>query len=111
MRALDGNMMLMRVFVSENDSHNGKPLYTELVEMLRREGIAGATVLRGVMGYGANSVLHAGDPFRLGQGMPLCIEVVDSEEHLNRILPKLDAMVIEGLMTMERVRVIKYAPF
>ena len=111
MRALDGNMMLMRVFICEDDSHNGRPLYSEIVEMLRREGIAGATVLRGVLGYGANSIIHAGDPFKLGSGMPLCVEVVDSEDHLNRILPKLDAMVIEGLMTMERVRVIKYAPF
>ncbi|MDQ3023561.1 MAG: DUF190 domain-containing protein [bacterium] len=111
MRTLDGTMMLMRIFVSEDDSHNGKPLYTELVDMLRKEGIAGATVLRGVLGYGANSVLHTGDPFKLGTGMPLCIEVVDSEDHLNRILPKLDAMVLEGLMTLERVRVIKYAPF
>ena len=111
MRSLDGDMMLMRVFVSEDDTHNDRPLYTAIVEMLRREGIAGCTVLRGVMGYGAHSVIHAGDPFRLGTGLPLCIEVVDTEEHLNRVLPKLDAMVIEGLMTMERVRVIKYAPF
>ena len=111
MRTLDGDMMLMRIFVCEDDSHNGKPLYSEIVEMLRREGIAGATVLRGILGYGAHSVIHSGDPFRLGTGMPLCVEVVDTEEHLKRILPKLDAMVIEGLMTLERVRVIKYAPF
>jgi PII-like signaling protein len=104
-------MMLMRIFVSEDDSHNGHPLYTAIVEMLRHEGIAGATVLRGVMGYGANSVIHSGEPFKLGTGMPLCVEVVDTEEHLKRVLPKLDAMVIEGLMTLERVRVIKYAPF
>ena len=111
MRVLEGHLMLMRIYIGETDTYGGHPLYISIVEVLRREGIAGATVLKGVMGYGANSVLHSGDPFRLGQGMPLCVEVVDSEEHLNAVLPKLDHMVGEGLITMERVRVIKYAPF
>jgi uncharacterized protein len=110
-RTLDGNMTLMRIFISEDDEFNGRPLYTGIVEMLRREGVAGATVLRGLMGYGANSIVHTGDPFRLGTGMPLCVEVVDSDEHINKVLPKLDSMVREGLITMEKVRVIKYAPF
>jgi PII-like signaling protein len=111
MRVLDGPMTLMRIFVGETDNYHGQPLYCGIVELLRREGIAGATVLKGIMGYGASSVIHSADPLRLGQGLPVCVEVVDSDEHLNAVLPKLDGMVSEGMITMEKVRVIKYAPF
>jgi PII-like signaling protein len=109
-RTLDGHMTLMRIFIAENDMHGGKPLYEAIVETLRREGIAGATVLRGVLGYGASSVMHGVDA-KHPHDLPLCVEVVDSDEHINRILPKLDNMVAQGLITMEKVRVIRYAPF
>jgi PII-like signaling protein len=111
MRTLDGQMCLMRIFIGENDQHAGKPLHEALVETLRREGIAGATVLRGVLGYGASSVLHDGKSPKHVSDLPLCVEVVDSDDHISRILPKLDNMVTQGLITMEKVRVIRYAPF
>jgi PII-like signaling protein len=112
MRVLEGQLTLMRIFIGEQDKWHDKPLCTSLVEMLRREGIAGATVIKGEMGYGAHSIIHSKeDPLRLGAGLPLVVEVVDSDDHLRRILPQLDQMVSEGLITMEKVQVIKYAPF
>lgn len=109
MRVLDGEQILMRIFIGEHDRVDGKPLYQELVELLRSESIAGATVLRGVMGFGAKSHLHTANLLRLSSDLPIVIEVVDSEENLDRVLPRLDALVTEGLITMERVRVLKYA--
>lgn len=111
MRVLEGALTLMRVFIGEADRYHDKPLGKAIVEMLRREGLAGATLVKGEMGFGAHSVIHSKeDPLRLSQGLPLIIEVVDSEEHLHRVLPILQDMVLEGLITMEKVHVIKYAP-
>ena len=110
MRVLTGEQLLVRIFIGEGDKWHHQPLATALVERLRREGFAGATVLRGVAGFGARSVLHSTHLLRLSEDLPLVIEVVESEEHVERMLPLLDEMVGEGLVTLEKVRVIKYAP-
>ena len=108
MTRMEGEHTLLRVFVGETDKFNGQPLYQAIVRMLRKEGIAGATVLKGVMGYGANSVLHTANLLRLSQAMPMVVEVGDSRENIDRILPRLDGMIHQGLVTMERVAVIRY---
>src|SRR5262245_55426372 len=110
MRVLSGEQLLVRIFIGESDKWHHQPLATALVERLRREGFAGATVLRGIAGFGARSVLHSTHLLRLSEDLPLVIEVVDSEEPIDRLLPLLDEMVGEGLVTLEKVRVIKYAP-
>lgn len=110
MRKLTGEQVLMRVFVGESDKESGRPLYTALVEMLREEGIAGATVLKGTMGFGAKRHLHSGHVLSLSMDLPIVIEVVDSQEQIDRVLPKVDDMVREGLVTLEKVNVIRYAP-
>lgn len=110
MRVLDGHQVLMRIFIGEADRHGSKPLYQALVELFRREGVAGATVLRGTMGFGAKSHLHTANLLRLSQDLPVVIEVVDTQETIDRLLPRLDEMVLEGLITMEKVRVVRYAP-
>jgi PII-like signaling protein len=110
MRVLDGEQILMRIFIGEADKAGKKPLYQSLVEFLRHEGIAGATVLRGVAGFGAKSHLHRASILRLSQDLPIVVEVVDSQVNIERILPQLDEMVLEGLITMEKVRVLKYGP-
>jgi hypothetical protein len=110
MRSLTGEQVLVRVFIGESDKWHHQPLATALVERLRREGFAGATVLRGIAGFGARSVLHTTHILRLSEDLPVVIEVVDTEEHVQRLLPILDEMVGEGLVTMETVRVIRYSP-
>lgn len=110
MRVLDGDQVLVRIFIGESDRWRHQPLSTALIERLRREGFAGATVFQGVAGFGARSILHTAHLLRLSQDMPVVIEVVDTEEHVNRLLPILDEMVNEGLVTLERARVLKYAP-
>jgi PII-like signaling protein len=108
MRTLEGEQTLMRIFIGESDRHAHRPLYLALLETLRRHGLAGATVLRGVAGFGASSVVHTASILRLSADLPIVVEVVDSEERLARVLPELDAMMGGGLVTMERVRVIRY---
>jgi len=110
MRVLDGEQVLMRIFVGESDRHDGAPLYRALVELFRREGVAGATVLRGITGFGAKSTLHTANLLRLSQDLPIVIEVVDTAEKIESLLPLLDQLVGEGLITLEKVRVVRYAP-
>ena len=110
MQRLEGEHTRLRVYIGEDDQCGGKPLYRAIVTMLRKEGLAGATVLRGLMGYGANSVLHTANLLRLSQDLPVVIEIVDSRENVDRILPKLDEMISEGMVTLERVGVLRYAP-
>lgn len=110
MRVLDGEQVLARIFIGESDRWKHQPLWTALLERLRKDGYAGATVLRGIGGFGARSVLHTTLLERLSQDLPLVIEIVDTAEHLERVLPVIDEMVGEGLVTLERVRVLKYAP-
>ncbi len=98
----------MRVFIGENDKWHHSPLYEAIVLKARELELAGATVLRGPMGFGAKSHLHTAKILRLSSDLPMVIEIVDSEEKINRLLPHLDEMVSEGLVTLEDVRVIKY---
>jgi PII-like signaling protein len=105
-----GERTLMRIFIGENDKYQGKPLYEELLERLRAKGLAGATVLRGVAGFGASSVVHTDKVLRLSLDLPLIIEVVETEETIQAVLPDLDHMIGGGLVTLERARVILYRP-
>jgi uncharacterized protein len=109
MRVLDGEQMMVRVFLGEDDRWHGQFLHVALLERFRKEGIAGATVFRGVSGYGARSIVHSTHLLRMSEDLPLVVEVVDTPEHIERMLPIIDAMVSEGLVTVEKVRVIKYA--
>ena len=109
MRELSGESVLMRIFIGESDRYQGKPLYHLLVEMLRREKIAGATVLRGILGYGARSHLHTAHILRLSQDMPMIIEVVDTQENVDRVLPEIEKFMQGGLITVEKVRVLRYS--
>jgi len=105
-----GERTLMRIFIGESDKYQGKPLYEALLERLRRKGLAGATVLRGVAGFGASSVVHTDKVLRLSLDLPLIIEVVETEEAIQTILADLDEMIGGGLITLERARVIMYRP-
>lgn len=109
MRVLDGEQMMVRIFLGEDDRWHGQLLHVALVERFRQEGIAGATVVRGIAGFGAASVLHTSHILRLSEDLPIVVEVVDTPEHIERMLPIIDDMVSEGLVTVEKVRVIKYA--
>lgn len=99
---------LLRIFVGESDRHEGKPLYEAIVRAARARGMAGATVLRGVMGFGAHSRMHTAKILCLAEDLPMVIEIVDKPERIEAFLPELDAMIGEGLVTHERVRVIAY---
>jgi PII-like signaling protein len=105
---LEGEGKLLRIFIGESDKHGRKPLYQAIVEMLREEGMAGATVLRGVEGFGANSHLHTARILRLSEDLPIVIEVADTAERIESIMPKLDEMVTDGMVTLERVEVVTY---
>ena len=105
-----GERTLMRIHIGESDKWHGKPLHEAIVELLRKEGFSGATVLRGVGGYGGSSVYHTDKLLRLSQDLPLIVEVVEYEERIDAILPRLDEMVGGGLITLEKVRVILYRP-
>jgi PII-like signaling protein len=109
MKELSGEHVLLRILIGESDKTGGKPTYQVLVEMFRRANISGATVLRGVMGYGAHSHPHTTSILRLSQDLPIVIEVVDSQENIERVLPQIEQAVQGGLITLEKVRVIKYA--
>ncbi|MCR4337995.1 MAG: DUF190 domain-containing protein [Candidatus Omnitrophica bacterium] len=101
--------MLLRIFVGENDLFQDKTLYEHIVLKARELNMAGATVLKGIMGFGAHSRMHTAKLLRLSEDLPVVIEIVDSEEKINQFLPILD-VVNEGLVTLEKVRVIKYRP-
>jgi PII-like signaling protein len=100
--------MLLRIFVGETDQYKGKALYEQIVIKARELNLAGATVVRGIMGFGADSRMHSAKLLRLSEDLPIVIEIVDTEEKLNTLLPFLDEVVQEGLITLEKVRVIKY---
>ncbi len=104
----EGERTLMRIHIGESDKWRGKALYEQIVELFRREGLSGATVLRGVAGYGSTSRLHTEKILRLSQDLPIVVEVVEDSEHIERLLPRLDEMIGGGLITLEKVRVILY---
>src|SRR5947199_8503164 len=102
------NGHLLRIFIGDSDHWHGKPLYEELILKAREMGLAGATMLRGLMGYGATSRIHTAKLLRLSEDLPIIVEIVDSEEKISAFLPVIDEMVQEGLVTLEAVKVIQY---
>ena len=100
--------MLLRIFIGESDSFKGKPLYEQIVLKARELNLAGATVIHGTMGFGAGSRIHTTKIVRLSEDLPIIVELVDTEEKLNSLMPFLDETVEEGLITMEQVKVVKY---
>ncbi|TBH15470.1 DUF190 domain-containing protein [Thermus thermamylovorans] len=105
---LEGEARLLRIFIGESDRFQGRPLYEAIVLEARRRGLAGATVFRGFMGFGAHSQVHTAKILQLSQDLPVMIEIVDEEAKIRAFLPVLDGMVREGLVTLERVEVIRY---
>ena len=99
---------LLRIFIGESDKHGGKPLYEAIVKLARERGLAGATVLRGLMGFGADSRMHTAKILRLSEDLPIIVEIVDKPERIEQFLPELDSMIKEGLITLEDVKVIAY---
>lgn len=110
MHGFKGERTLMRIHIGERDKYHGAPLYQAIVELLQRRHCAGATVLRAIMGFGASSKLHTDRIEVLSLDLPIVIEVVDTEERIEDILPLLDDMLGGGLITLERVKVIMYRP-
>jgi len=104
----EGERTLMRIHIGESDKWHGQALHEAIVALLRKEGFSGATVLRGVGGYGGTSTYHTDKVLRLSQDLPIIVEVIESAERIESILPRLDEMVEGGLITLEKVRVILY---
>jgi len=105
---IDGEGELLRIFIGESDHWNGKPLFEAIVLRARELGLAGATVLRGLEGFGAHSRIHTSSILRLSQDLPIVVEIVDQRDRIEAFLPILDEMVHEGMITVEKVRVIAY---
>jgi len=105
---LPENAVLLRIFIGESDRYQHRPLYEAIVLKARELQLAGATVLRGPMGFGKSSHLHTAKILRLSMDLPIVIEIVDSEEKVNGFLPVLDEMMGGGLVTLERAKVIRY---
>lgn len=99
---------LLRILIGESDRFGHHPLYEAIVLKARAEGLAGATVLRGVMGFGKNSILHTAKILRLSEDLPMVIEIVDSQEKIERFLPHLQQMIADGLVTLDKVNVVHY---
>ena len=105
---IEGSALLVRIYLGEADHWHGRPLYQAIVEVLRARGMAGTTVLRGIEGFGAKAHLHTARILRLSEDLPILIEVVDREDRIRAILPELDAMVADGLITLEKIEVVAY---
>ena len=99
---------ILRIFIGESDKHQGRPLYEVIVEEARSRGLAGATVVRGMLGFGANSRIHTAKILRLSEDLPVIIEIVDKPDRIEGFLPYLDEVVDEGLVLIEKARVISY---
>lgn len=108
MHGFKGERVLMRIHIGERDKHDGRPLYAEIVELLRRRHYAGATVYRAIMGFGASSHIRTDRFLELSLDLPIVVECVETEERIQTILPELDEMIGGGLITLERARVIMY---
>ena len=108
MSDLIGERVLMRMHIGERDRHEGRPLYEAIVEYLRAQHCAGATVTRGIMGFGATARLHTDKVLRLSVDLPIVIECIDTEERINQVLPALEQMLGGGLVTLEKVKVLIY---
>jgi PII-like signaling protein len=110
MHGLKGERVLMRIHIGERDKFKGKPLYAAIVELLRAQRYAGATVYRGVMGFGASSTVHTDRIEVLSMDLPIIVECIETAERIDAILPTLDEMIGGGLITLERANVIMYRP-
>jgi PII-like signaling protein len=108
MSKLIGEQQLMRIFIGESDRHGHQPLYEALLELLQKEGLAGATVLRGICGFGANRIYHTQKLLDLSANMPIIIEVVDNQEKIAAIMPSIDELMGGGMITLEKATVIRY---
>ncbi|MDD2364854.1 MAG: DUF190 domain-containing protein [Desulfuromonadaceae bacterium] len=108
MTKLTGEQMLMRIFIAESDRFEHKPLYESLVELFRKNLFAGVTVLRGISGFGASHVYHTQKLLDLSADLPLIVEVVDTPEKINEIMPQIDLMMNGGMITLEKATVIRY---
>jgi PII-like signaling protein len=106
--SVEGEGKLLRIYIGESDRHGRRPLYQAIVETLRQRGLAGATVLRGIEGFGAHSRLHTHRVLRLSEDLPIVIEVADRSDRIDAVLPALDAMITEGLVTVEPIHIIVY---
>ena len=100
--------VLLRIFIGESDKHQGRPLYEQIVLKARELNLAGATVVRGILGFGADSRLHSAKLLELSEDLPVIIEIVDTQEKIDALMPFIDQQVAEGLVTLEDVKVIKY---
>ena len=105
---IQGEGKLLRIFIGESDTWHGKPLYQAIVERVKQEGLAGATVFRGIEGFGAESHMHTARILRLSEDLPVLIEIVDKADRIDHIIPILDDMVGEGMLTLEKVEIISY---
>lgn len=105
---LEGEGQLLRVFIGESDQWNGRPLHEAILLAAREQGLAGATVVRGLAGFGATSRIHTVKVLRLSEDLPMIVEIVDSADRIAAFLPKLDEMVTDGLVTLEKVNVFIY---
>jgi PII-like signaling protein len=100
--------VLLRIFIGESDKYNHKPLYEQIILKARELNLAGATAIRGILGFGADSRIHSAKLLALSIDLPIIIEIVDTQENIDKLLPFIDATVVEGMVTLENIRVIKY---
>ena len=105
---IEGKAKLLTIYIGENDKHHHRPLYQVIVEMLREKEIAGATVVRGIEGFGKKSRIHTAAILRLSEDLPIIITVIDKEERINQVMPLIDELVTEGLVIIENVDIISY---
>lgn len=108
MKKIPSGGKLLRIFIGETDKWEGMPLYEAIVQLAKKEKLAGATAVKGFLGFGAKSHMHTAKILRLSEDLPIIIEIVDSEKNINRFLPHLDKMVKDGLITLEKVKVVAY---
>jgi len=109
MRGIEGEQVLLRMILSESRTHDHRPLFRRLLEVLREEGLAGATVLKGIAGFGHDRAVYTAALDVVAQGLPIVLEVVDTPEHIDRVLPRVEALMSGGIIALERARVIRYA--
>jgi uncharacterized protein len=108
MRGIEGEQVLLRIFIGESDRLGHQSLHLALLELFRKRGLAGATMTKGVAGFGANSIIHTTRILDVSSDLPLVLEVVDTQEHIDGVLPEVDRMMGGGLITMEKVKVVRY---
>ena len=108
MRTLEGDRVVMRIYISESDRHHRQPIYHEILDLLKSRKIAGATVFRGIAGFGADSNIHSSDILSISKNLPIIIEVVDSDENISRIRPLIEDFLESGLITLQKVHVAKF---